>query len=150
MTNTRNQEAMAETIYYLKGIKDEDIKKIPKEIINYLNENASKEYKCDFDYNKPLKELKLLPETRGIIGLICYKYWCTTEEEKRKYIEKIQENEKKHKENIAIKYNKAHLFKSEKNEDDYKNTKQLNIETYKESIFKKIIKRIKNFFVDKK
>ena len=60
MVSVRNANAMAEVIYYLQGIKQEDIDKIQKKFIQYLNENASKEYKCDFDYNKPLKELKLL------------------------------------------------------------------------------------------
>ena len=71
MINKKNANAMAEVIYYLKGIKQEDIDKIPEKLIQYLNKNATKEYQCDFDYNKPLKELNLLDETRGIIGMIC-------------------------------------------------------------------------------
>ena len=51
MVSVRNANAMAEVIYYLKGIKQEDIDKIPRKFIQYLNENASKEYKCDFDYS---------------------------------------------------------------------------------------------------
>lgn len=79
MISEVNADAMAEVIHYLKGIRQDDIDKIPKKFMQYLNANASKEYVCKFDYNKPLKELKLLDETRGIIGMICYNYWCTTE-----------------------------------------------------------------------
>ena len=85
MIGIKEQNAMAEVVWYLKGIKQEDIEKIPEKTIKYLNENASKEYKCNFDYSKPLNELKLLDETRGIIGLLCYKYWCITEEQKKEY-----------------------------------------------------------------
>ena len=42
MINVNNANAMAEVIYYLKGIKQEDINKIPKKLMQYLNENASK------------------------------------------------------------------------------------------------------------
>lgn len=94
MISVKSQNAMAEVIWYLNGIKEDDIDKIPKKIINYIKENASKDYKCTFDYNRPLKELNLLDDTRGIIGMLCYKYWCTTKEQKEIYIKKLNSNEK--------------------------------------------------------
>ena len=84
MISVQNANAIAEVVYYLKGIRQEDIDKIPKKLLEYLNNNASKEYECNFDFNKPLNELELLEETRGIIGMICYNYWCETEEQKAK------------------------------------------------------------------
>ncbi len=111
MISVKNANAMAEVIYYLKGIRQEDLNKIPKKLLQYLNENASKEYKCNFDYNKPLKELKLLDETRGIIGMICYNYWCITEKQKEQYIKKLSENEKKYQEILHELYNPDNLFK---------------------------------------
>ena len=36
MVSVRNANAMAEVIYYLKGIKQEDIDKIPKKFIQEL------------------------------------------------------------------------------------------------------------------
>ena len=98
MINEKNANAMAEVIYYLKGIKQEDIDKIPEKLIQYLNKNAAKEYQCDFDYNKPLKELNLLDETRGIIGMICYNYWCITDEQKQQYLSKLTYNEQQYQE----------------------------------------------------
>ena len=79
MISVKSQNAMAEVLWYLKGINEEDIDKIPKDIINYIKQNASKDYICTFDYNKPLKDLDLLDETRGIIAILCYKYWCVSE-----------------------------------------------------------------------
>ena len=115
MVNVRDANAMAEVLYYLKGIKQKDIDKIPEKFIEYLNENASKEYKCNFDYNKPLKDLNLLDETRGIIGMICYNYWCITEIQKKQYLEKLNENEKIYQEMIRKKYNPDNIFKNRKN-----------------------------------
>lgn len=96
MASIRNVNAITEVIYYLKGIKQEDINKIPKKLMQYLNENVSKDYRCNFDYNKPLKELDLLDETRGIIGMICYNYWCTTEEQKEQYLKMLSQNEQQY------------------------------------------------------
>ena len=115
MVNGRDANAMAEVIYYLKGIRQEDINKIPKKFLQYLNEHASKEYKCNFDYNKPLKELNLLDETRGIIGMICYNYWCVDEIQKKQYIDKLNINEIKYQEILYEKYNPDSLLKN-KNE----------------------------------
>lgn len=115
MVSVKNANAMAEFVYYLKGIRQEDINKIPQKLLQYLKENASKEYKCDFDYNKPLNELNLLEETRGIIGMICYNYWCVDEIQKKKYLDKLSKNEQKYQERLREKYNPDNLFKNNKN-----------------------------------
>lgn len=150
MVSVKNADAMAEVIYYLKGIRKEDIDKIPKKLVQYLNENASKEYKCEFDYNKPLKELNLLDETRGIIGMICYNYWCNNEKQKEQYLKKLNQNEKQYQEIIHRKYNPDNLFKDHKQE-SVEETNHITNETsmilYKESIFKKFINKIKNIFL---
>ncbi len=145
MVSVRNANAMAEVIYYLKGIKQEDIDKIPKKLMQYLNENASKDYKCDFDYNKPLKELDLLDETRGIIGMICYNYWCITEKQREQYLKKLSKNEQEYQEILHEKYNPDNLFLN-KNEKKIKQTSNVTeMIEYKESIFKKLILKIKKF-----
>ena len=146
MVSSKDANAMAEVIYYLKGIKQEDIDKIPKKLMQYLNENASKEYKCDFDYNKPLKDLKLLDETRGIIGMICYNYWCITEIQKRQYLKRLSENEQKYQRVLYEKYNPDNIFKNKKTESIETTSDMVEIVEYKETILKKIIHKIKNIF----
>lgn len=141
MISVRDANAMAEVNYYLKGIKQEDLNKIPKKLILFLNENASKEYKCDFDYNKPLKELNLLDETRGIIGMICYNYWCVTENQKEQYIKKLSKNEQQYQKIIHEIYNPNNLFKSKVTKVETAEI-PIAIVEYKESIFTKI----KNWF----
>lgn len=145
MVSIKNANAMAEVIYYLKGIKQEDIDKIPKKFMQYLNENASKEYKCNFDYNKPLKELNLLEETRGIIGMICYNYWCDTENQKEEYLKKLSRNEQKYQQILYEKYNPDNLFKNKVSQIESVENSVAMVE-YKETIFKKFISRIKSIF----
>lgn len=145
MVSIKNANAIAEVIYYLKGIKQEDIDKIPKKFMQYLNENASKEYKCNFDYNKPLKELNLLEETRGIIGMICYNYWCDTENQKEEYLKKLSRNEQKYQQILYEKYNPNNLFKNKVSQIESVENSVAMVE-YKETIFKKFISRIKSIF----
>lgn len=149
MVSVRNANAMAEVIYYLKGIKQEDIDKIPKKFIQYLNKNASKEYKCDFDYNKPLKELNLLDETRGIIGMICYNYWCVTEKQKEQYLKRLSQNEQQYQKILNEKYNPDNIFENKKLDFIENTTTPTEITEYKESIFKKLINKIKSIFSKK-
>lgn len=151
MVSVRTANAMAEVIYYLKGIRQEDINKIPKKLMQYLNENASKEYKCDFDYNKPLKELKLLDETRGIIGMICYNYWCVNEFQKKQYIDKLNTNEIKYQEELRQKYNPDDIFKNKReiNNEEQTEEKSLTI-VQEEKWYQKIFKLIKGLLVRNK
>ena len=129
-----NANAMAEVIYYLKGIRQEDIDKIPKKLIQYLNENASKEHMCNFDNSKPLNKLELLDETRGIIGMICYKYWCDTDEKKVQYLRKINQNEQKYQDELRKKYNPDDIFKNN-NKSVFNSSEEMALMEYKENFF---------------
>ena len=148
MISVKSQNAMAEVLWYLKGIKEDDIDKIPKDIINFIKQNASKEYNCTFDYNKPLKELDLLSETRGIIGMLCYKYWCTTEEQKEMYLKKLNSNEKNYQIKMNEKYNPNDVFKNnnQKQNNIQNNEENTKMIEYKESILKKIFSKTKSLW----
>ncbi len=148
MINVKSQNAMAEVLWYLNGIKEEDIDKIPRNVLNFIKENASKGYKCTFDYNRPLKELNLMDETRGIIGILCYKYWCTTKEQKEMYLKKLDSHEKNYQSEINKRYNPDNLFKSnnQKKENVQSNKNYTSIIEYKESILKRIFVKIKSLW----
>ncbi len=145
MVSVKNANAMAEVLHYLKGIRQEDINKIPKTFIQYLRENASKDYKCKFDFTKPLKELELLDETREIIVRICYNYWCVTEEQKAQYLKIINQNEKRYQEELRKKYNSDNIFN---NKQKRMVTENINspTEIKKETVFMKLINLVKGLF----
>ncbi|MBR2786441.1 MAG: hypothetical protein IKD76_02975 [Clostridia bacterium] len=146
MISVKSQNAMAEVLWYLKGIKEDDINKIPKDIINFIKQNASKEYNCTFNYNKPLKELNLLDESRGIIAMLCYKYWCTTKEQKEMYLKKLNNNEANYQMKMNEKYNSNNLFKNnnQKSANTQNNENNTKMIEYKESIFKRLFAKMKN------
>lgn len=122
MTNLKYSNAIAETLHYLKGIREEDINKIPEEFMKYLKENSSKEYSPNFDYTKPLKDLNIMNETKGIICFICHNYWCENEKDKEEFLNRLNENEKKFQEKLKEKYASEI------------NTKKLNEETQKNKL----------------
>lgn len=144
MVKIQYANAMAEVLHYLKGIREEDIDKIPKKLMFFLQENASKEYTCKFDYNKPLQELNILDETRGIISAICLNYWCITAKQKKKYLSKLEENEKKYQNELREKYNPDNIFKNKSN------VKETAMIEYKETVFNKIMNWIKTLFYKKR
>lgn len=142
MINESYSIAMAETLYYLKGINQEDINKIPKKFMEFLRTNAYQNYKCEFDYTRPLKELKLKDETKGIIAMICLNYWCETEEQKIKFSKYLNENEIRYQEELRKKYDIDNIFKIEE-----KNN--LPIKKEEENFFKRILNKIIYFFYRK-
>ena len=151
MVNERYGIAIAETLYYLKGISQNDIDKIPNYFMTFLKNNASQDYECKFDYTRPLKELNLKNETRGLIAMICLNYWCETEEQKNSFREHLNKNEKQYREELRKKYN-IDVFENRKNNEHEHNIKEnINVSEvamvdYKDSAFRKILNKIKSLF----
>ena len=112
MVNEKYSIAMCETLRYLKGINQDDLNKIPSKFIKFLSDNSSKNYECDFDYTKPLKEINISEEARGIIAMICLNYWCITDEQKEKFKSHLTKNELKFQKEMRRKYNPDNLFKN--------------------------------------
>ena len=144
MVNERYKIAISETLHYLKGVKKSDIDKIPNKFMNFLRDNESSNYKCTFDYTKPLSELDLMDETKGLIAMICLNYWCETEKQKNNFKKHISENETKYQEELKVKYNSNDIFKSKIKKNNITNT-NLPIEV-KENIITKIINYIRGIF----
>lgn len=150
MVNERYAIAMAETLHYLKGISQKDVDKIPNKFMTFLKDNASKDYKCEFDYTKPLGKLNLKNETRGLIAMICLNYWCETEEQKIKFRNHLNVNEQAYQEELKRKYNIDDIFKKKdiiSNEKIIFKNNELPIEVKTENnIIKRLIDFIKKFF----
>ena len=152
MVNERYGIAMAETLHYLKGISQDDINKIPDNFITFLKNNASQNYECKFDYTRPLKELNLKNETRGLIAMICLNYWCETEEQKNSFIEHLNKNEKKYQEELREEYNIDDIFKKKEFIPKVEKTTEnidknrLPVQAERENIFKRVFNRIMKIF----
>ncbi len=150
MINEKYSIAMCETLRYLKGINQDDLNKIPNKFIKFLNDNSSKNYECDFDYNKPLKELNISEEARGIIAMICLNYWCITDEQKENFKSHLTKNELKFQEKIRRKYNPDNLFKKKDqitNIDDTMNFEKTEVIKYeKKKWYQQLLVKLLNIF----
>ena len=141
MVSVKYSEAAVEVLDILKYTREEDVKKIPKKFMEFLEENKSKSYISNLDYTKDIKDIKLKPETEAILGLIYMKYWAN-EEEKIKFEDKIKNNEKAYQEELNAKYNVENLFKQK----EVENKNDLPIVIKQKSFLQKIIDKIKNIF----
>ena len=133
---------ITETIAILKLANKDEIKKIPKKFMDFLNENADKEYKFEIGNEVSLKELKIRKETKNILVMIAYNYWSNTSEEKAKFEKILKNNQQKYEQKLRDKYNQDNLFKN-KSKIDKNEDKITAMVEYKENIFKRIYKFFK-------
>lgn len=149
MVNKKYSIAMVETLHYLKGVNQNDLNKIPNKFMEFLKNNADKDYKCNFDYTKPLKDLELMNETRGLISMICLNYVCENEEQKKAYSNHLKENEKHYQEELRKKYNPDDIFKNKEvqnvEEKPHEIENNLPVEVKKEMFFKRLVNFIRRF-----
>ena len=136
--------AYREVVEILKYVPDEDVKKIPKEKLEFYKNNMDGEYNYKLDMTKKIEEQEMLDITKAILANIFRDYWATPEQKERieakeKYdLEKLAEEKRK-------KYNLDNIFKEKKEEIVIDNT-NLPIEINKETFFKKLISFIKRLF----
>lgn len=121
--------------------------RIPKKIISYFDNNKSKDFNWQIDKTIPLEEQDLLPSTKEILTVL-YKDYICDDIERVKLEKTLNNNEIKYQEELRKKYNPDTIFKNRQQVTKYEESSKENIEilTYKESFFSKIINRIKLFF----
>lgn len=150
--NLEYREAAGEVLKVLEHTEEGLINKIPKKLIEFWQRNASIESDFKVDTSKRLKELNLKPKSKALIAMIYRNYWCNAEQRKE-YDKILKENEEKFQEEARQKYNPDDIFKPIEKQhevqiDEYESEMESvsNIVPYKESIFTKIIQKIKSIF----
>lgn len=144
-------KAYAEVDEILSFMEDVYIDKIPKKLRELFKNERLEDYKSNIDPKIPLDEQKLQKKTFSILAMLNLNYWCEDEKEKQDLIAIYAENDRK-KEELREKYNPDNLFKKketeQKIEEPQKNTSEntVLVEYKEEKFFKKLIKKIMNFF----
>ena len=138
-------KVFSEVYVILNQLEEESLKKIPEKIFNQIRENA----KIDVDYidkHVPLEEVNLMDETKEFLAIISYYYFCD-EEEKQKWDEILNENERKYQETLKQKYNPEEIFKvKQENINKEEKNVELDLVEYKEKFIVRLINKIKQFF----
>lgn len=139
--------AYTEVLEMLKYLPYEELNRIPKEKIDFFERNKDNYYKFKISLEKPLAEQNISIEANSVIITLFRDYFATDKQrEKLKNI--LEQNEMSYQEEIREKYNPDNLFKRQEQEKNAEEvvTNQVALVEYKESIFKKIINKIKNIF----
>lgn len=142
-------KAYTEVLEILKYMPIDDVKKIPKELIDTFEYKKDNNYKFIISEDQDFSKLKILDETEAIMVNIFEDYWATPEQ-KAKIQAKMREDMRIIEEEKKAKYN-VDIFKKKENaeiENDVQKTNinNLPIEVKKEKLYEKIIKFFKNIF----
>ena len=141
--------AYAEVVEVLDNMSLEDRNKIPKKVYDFFIEKSSKDYIKHLNKDIALCKQEIREDTKEILAILLTNYWCKTENEKNDLLKLFRENELKYQQELREKYNPDNIFKKRTQESaiEEKNIEnEFALVEYKESIFKKLINKIKNIF----
>ncbi len=142
MVSIEYSQAATEVLEILDNTNKEDVEKIPKQFINFLKQNSSKNYQPNINFSTPIEKMNLKKKTIDILAVICNKYWCNNIN-RIEFISALEWNEILQQEKLNKKYNSNDIFNKNKKEDV---NQSLIVVENKENLFTKVITKIKNIF----
>ena len=139
--------AYSEVSTILNMLEDEYKERVPKNVMDFFEEERDKEYNPIIDVNIPLEKQNLKRKTLVLLAILNLNYWCDSEEEKQEILDSFAKNEElkrlKEKE-LTENYNINNLFNKIENTE---NKTEVSLIEYKEQNFiQKIISKIKSLF----
>ena len=146
MSNRKN--AYAEVYTILQELNEEEYNKIPPEVIKTIEANRNEEYEYELDDELELKDQPMLPETKAILFNL-FRDYLATPEQKAKIIRMQNEARQKNELKKQQIYNTDVFANKQKENQSSNNNETMQIVEYKESIFKRILNKIKSFFIKK-
>lgn len=143
MIKTKYANAYTEVYEILSFLNDEDFSKIPEDLIEVFKENRNLEYEYELNENQDLTKQPMLVETKAILLNIFRDYLATSDQsiKIKKWLQEDREYfEKGKKEKYSI-----NVFEN-RNKNVNKANMQLVVGTKEQSIFKRIINKLKKVF----
>ena len=146
MSNRKN--AYAEVYTILQELNEEEYNKIPPEVIKTIEANRNEEYEYELDDELELKDQPMLSETKAILFNL-FRDYLATPEQKAKIIRMQNEARQKNELKKQQMYNIDVFANKPKENLTENNNETMQIVKYKENFFKKILNKIKSFFIKK-
>ena len=146
MSNRKN--AYTEVYTILQELNEEEYNKIPPEVIETIEANMDEDYEYELDDEIEIKEQPMLPETKAILFNL-FRDYLATPEQKDKIIRMQNEARQKNELKKQQMYNTDVFANKTKENLTADNNETMQIVEYKESIFKRILNKIKSFFIKK-
>lgn len=143
------RQAYSEIDEFLSLLTDEKREQIPVKLREFFKEEKDKNYTKGIKLDIPVKEQNFKEETLAIIAWLNLEYWCQDEEEKERLRKIYDNNEKIYKEMLQVEFKPDDVFKKKNVVIENENNEQVapvSMVEYKESVFKKILNRIKQIF----
>lgn len=145
MSQTKYANAYAEVYEVLSFLNEEEYSKIPEDLIEVFKENRNLDYKYELNEDQDLTKQPMLIETKAILLNIFRDYLATSEQsiKIKKWLQEDREYfEKRKKEKYSI-----NVFENrEKKANIAKEDVQLVVCTKEQSIFQRIINKLKKIF----
>ncbi len=148
-TNTDIQ-AFSEVKCILDFLPINYTEKLPKKLLNIIDSLYDEKFKININPNIELKNQNFTEDTKNIIAVLKYNYWCKDDEEKENLARMFKENEQKYQENLREKYNPDNIFKNRTNTFNNsiieENECTAIVEVKEKSFLRKVFEKIKNLF----
>jgi hypothetical protein len=145
----RTKEIYSEVNSVLNTLGEKYILKLPKNLYEMICEEKLNNYNPKYEPNIPLENQKIKRDSIAMIALFHLNYWCDTQEEKDELERLYTKNEDIHREKMKTVYSSDNIFKNDTT-NVVKNNQPVNnqqiVEYKKESIFGKILNKIKKLF----
>lgn len=143
--NIKTKEIYSEVYQVLNLLGNEYIDKLPKSLFNMLEEKRNINYEPKYTEDLPLNKQNIKKETLSIIALLHLNYWCENVKERNELNQMFKDNEDRYQDELRKKYDPDNIFKKHIQENIIKN--EVSLVEYKESIFKRLINKIKSLFI---
>lgn len=152
MNITKEQQmSYTEVCEILKHMNQNDVDKIPKEILNYYITNSDKNYDFKIDENKSFNDLNISYNAKVVLAILFRDYWAT-QEQRNKILQKEKNDLQLEEEKKRKIYNPNSIFKNDdntQNEITNANNQSNNSNSlieYKEKWYTKILTKLKELF----
>ena len=137
--------AVTELLDIFNHLPEETIKKVPKKLIEFFQNNKITDYKCEIDYSKGLDKLDLRPKTKALLAMVYKNYLC--DENQRENFEKILiQNEEEYQKELRKKYSPEKNFENNTKKYEELKAEEKQLMEYKEKWYKKVFKKILKIF----
>lgn len=137
-------QRLVEVECVLNKMNEQNIKKIPQEFWEFLNKNKDINYNFKYDDSKSITENNLHIDTISLLTYINMNFLLDAEA-KKEMISLLNEDEIIAEEQRRKQYNPDSIFKNRIDKHIEQTSKNVNMIEYKESVFQKIISKLRNF-----
>ena len=90
----KSKEIYSELSAFLDSIDEERRNKIPEDLRELIDSKKDNNYTPKYPKGTPLEKLKMKKETKDMINLLNFNYWCENEKQRKELMKQIANSSK--------------------------------------------------------